>query len=64
MNLDSEGQEIRTTTCCPFMRQWSRHIEPSPQLTRAIFPASSSSVSLRRAFMLLTISRTKLQVNP
>lgn len=38
--------------------------EPSSQLTRAIFPDSSSSVSLRRAFMLFTISRTKLQFSP
>lgn len=37
---------------------------PAPQLTRAIFPDSSSSVSLRRAFMLFTISRTKLQFSP
>lgn len=34
------------------------------QLTRAIFPASSSSVSLRSTLMLFTISRTKLQFNP
>lgn len=44
------------------------HFTPSrslaSQLTRAILPASSSSVSLRRALMLFTISRTKLQFSP
>lgn len=37
---------------------------PPPQLTRAILPASSSSVSLRSALMLFTISWTKLQFSP
>lgn len=35
-----------------------------PQLTRASLPASSSSVSLRRARTLFTISRTRLQLSP
>lgn len=35
-----------------------------PHLTRASLPASSSSVSLRRARTLFTISRTRLQLSP
>ena len=35
-----------------------------PPLTSASLPASSSSVSLRRALTLFTMSRTKLQLSP